>query len=105
VDIRESFSRVRIQAANVDLDEEEEQTLRQIVRDVMESTVANLNEENMSDENFLARVLDSAVNTAMQTFVAGRCYEEQYAQSETFPVDLPKEVLGDFIQFLARRTT
>lgn len=103
MNVQDSFSRDRIQEANVDLDPEEEQDLREILRASMEQSVKILDEQNMSDEEFLRSVVSSAIQLAAETYVAGRCYEEQYVSSETFPIDLPKEVLGEFIQFLFSR--
>lgn len=103
MNVQESFSRVRIQEANVDLDEHEEQDLKRVLRASLEQSVKILDEQNMNDEDFLRSVVDTAVGLAVETYVAGRCYEEQFNSSETFPIDLPKEVLGDFIQFLYTR--
>ena len=103
MDIKGAFERPNQEAANVVLDENEFDDLSTYLRLQLEEFVDGLNESNINEDQVHAALLAEALNLALKTFVAGRCYEEQYASPSTFPIDLPSDVLSDVITLLVRR--
>lgn len=103
MNIPEAFEASNQEAANVVLDEEEFDAVTSHLHSLMEERVESLNNLNINEDQVQGALLREGLNLALRAFVAGRCYEEQYANSETFPIDLPKDVLSDFIEFLSSR--
>lgn len=103
MNIPEAFDESNQAKAHVELDQEEFAELTSFLRSEMEREVEELNDTNMSDEQFVTALITEGLRLALRAFVGGRCYEEQYSTSDTFPIDLPKDVLGDVITILARR--
>lgn len=104
MNIPEAFDGSNQQKAHVELDQEEFEELTTYLRAELEEFVDGLNQSNINEDQVHTALLAEALNLAIKTFVAGRCYEEQYSvSSDTFPVDLPKDVLSDVITILVRR--
>jgi hypothetical protein len=117
VDITEAFAAGNVAAQGRFLDTEEAEELKTWINELVDDHAANvkqylpsdLSEEGRFPEEGISgdlsdHLISMAKEIAYVSFLAGRMYESQFVQTdETFPLDLDKETLQEFIEFLVKR--
>jgi len=88
ISITDAFGADQIEKANVILDDEQENELREWLAGVV------IDGGGVSDED--------AMNLAGLAFVAGRCYQSQFSSAETVQIEMDAQTLRAFLQFLVR---